>query len=206
MSIFDFQTSPLTVSPQFWLYWALTLPLTLSGVVLWGVWLRYKAQRQELEEKRIEQLFAPKKTSPDGAREPGPGLGRDHHPVEHELPPTFWPATTSRTDSSFEATSPKPHSIWRTRPLARSVGYGRSSLLYENITPFVLPDPPANNLAALTRLKLKRRTTYEPPLPPRVLASDSQIVRESSKTGYLSNARLPESLYEDAWGPGSLSK
>jgi hypothetical protein len=41
----------LETRPQFWMYWVITIPLTLSVLGLWIVWLRYIAKRHEKEDE-----------------------------------------------------------------------------------------------------------------------------------------------------------
>lgn len=33
------------VSPRFWIYWAVTLPLTITVLVAWGMWLTVTADK-----------------------------------------------------------------------------------------------------------------------------------------------------------------
>jgi hypothetical protein len=43
----------LKIRPQFWIYWAVTIPITLSVLGLWAVWLRFTAKRHEKEDEEM---------------------------------------------------------------------------------------------------------------------------------------------------------
>ena len=44
-------TALLETRPQFWIYWAITIPLTLSVLGLWIIWLRFSAKKHEREDE-----------------------------------------------------------------------------------------------------------------------------------------------------------
>jgi flagellar biosynthesis/type III secretory pathway M-ring protein FliF/YscJ len=48
----------LETRPQFWIYWVVTIPLTLSVLGLWIIWLRITARRHEKED---EEALEPNK-------------------------------------------------------------------------------------------------------------------------------------------------
>ena len=41
----------LETRPQFWIYWVITIPLTLSVLGLWIIWLRFTAKKHEKEDE-----------------------------------------------------------------------------------------------------------------------------------------------------------
>ncbi len=57
MSMFDWSSSALsstdvtnkTVSTQFWIYWAVTIPLTLSAMVAWRLWWLWQERKNARE-------------------------------------------------------------------------------------------------------------------------------------------------------------
>ncbi|KAE9362787.1 hypothetical protein N431DRAFT_551031 [Stipitochalara longipes BDJ] len=57
-TFFNFQNAPnisSAVSPEFWLYWAITIPLTLIVVGLWLLWEKKKQRAHEREDLDIEK-------------------------------------------------------------------------------------------------------------------------------------------------------
>ncbi len=54
--MFNFQAEPVQVSAGFWIYWAVTVPLTLAVVGVWRawLWLRNRSLQLEDEEKTIK--------------------------------------------------------------------------------------------------------------------------------------------------------
>ena len=48
----------LETRPQFWIYWVVIIPLTLSVLGLWIIWLRITARRHEKED---EEALEPNK-------------------------------------------------------------------------------------------------------------------------------------------------
>ena len=53
MPLFDWQAargSPV-VTHRFWIYWAITIPLTIVVVAIWFVWIAMKASRHAREDK-----------------------------------------------------------------------------------------------------------------------------------------------------------
>ncbi|KAL8997589.1 MAG: hypothetical protein Q9188_006289 [Gyalolechia gomerana] len=51
--------SVLSVSSEFWLYWAVTLPLTTVVMVIWQIWLWVYQKRQMRRLKDIEEAAGP---------------------------------------------------------------------------------------------------------------------------------------------------
>jgi len=47
--MFNFQSSPVQVSSAFWIYWAVTVPLTLVVVGVWRLWLYLRHRHLQLE-------------------------------------------------------------------------------------------------------------------------------------------------------------
>ena len=58
MNLFEFssQERGLIVSESFWLYWAITVPLTLFVMVTWLIWFQWS---QKMENRRIDEEEAP---------------------------------------------------------------------------------------------------------------------------------------------------
>lgn len=61
MTFFNFQNSDdpdnptPVVSSQFWIYWAVSIPLTISIVGIWWVWERRREKRYEQEDTALEK-------------------------------------------------------------------------------------------------------------------------------------------------------
>jgi hypothetical protein len=69
----------ILVSPSFWLYWAITIPLTGMVVVAWRLWVRYRAtsiqsevRSQDTAEKGQSKMVEMGGLSEGGEREEGP--------------------------------------------------------------------------------------------------------------------------------------
>jgi hypothetical protein len=69
MNFFDYssgdtQTKAMTVSSNFWIFWAISVPLTISVILTWYVWqarqLKQRAQRKarELPTRNVPQWQA----------------------------------------------------------------------------------------------------------------------------------------------------
>ena len=58
MGMFDFQESDgsVVVSRYFWVYWTISIPLTLFVMVTWLIWFRWQERR---EKKRVDDEEAP---------------------------------------------------------------------------------------------------------------------------------------------------
>jgi hypothetical protein len=61
MSIFDFSSSTstgsVTVSSNFWMFWAVTIPLTLIVLAIWKLWMRFVSRSSlEDESKKEEEM------------------------------------------------------------------------------------------------------------------------------------------------------
>lgn len=58
MTFFDFQDlnpDGTWVSPQFWIYWAVAVPLTVLIVGWWWIWERRRERKYEEEDSLLEQ-------------------------------------------------------------------------------------------------------------------------------------------------------
>ncbi|KAI4171626.1 MAG: hypothetical protein LQ343_004104 [Gyalolechia ehrenbergii] len=71
--------SVLSVSSEFWLYWAVALPLTTVVMVIWQTWLWIYRKRQMRRLKDIEEAAAP---APDESvrqttQSPSPSFGTE---------------------------------------------------------------------------------------------------------------------------------
>ncbi|PSS03342.1 hypothetical protein BD289DRAFT_191491 [Coniella lustricola] len=66
MSMFTWKSSPSsststppTVSPDFWIYWATTVPLTVLTIAGWAIWWKFEEYRYERDVHRSEQVDRP---------------------------------------------------------------------------------------------------------------------------------------------------
>ena len=50
-TMFDFRNPPYQVSGVFWIYWAVTIPLTLVVVGVWRLWLYFRNRQLQQEAK-----------------------------------------------------------------------------------------------------------------------------------------------------------
>ena len=55
MTFFNFQNEGPQVSDQFWIYWAVTLPVTAIIVALWYVWEKRREARYDREDTDLEK-------------------------------------------------------------------------------------------------------------------------------------------------------
>lgn len=61
MSMFDFSSSStkgsVQVSSNFWMFWAVTIPLTLIVLIVWKVWMKFVGKSMlEDESKKEEEM------------------------------------------------------------------------------------------------------------------------------------------------------
>ena len=54
MPLFDWDGRTV-VSARFWIYWAVTLPLTFVTLVVWVLWTRRQGRRHRVEEMRARE-------------------------------------------------------------------------------------------------------------------------------------------------------
>lgn len=57
-TFFNFQTAsdiPSAVSPNFWLYWVVTIPVTVTVVGLWLWWDKKREERYDREDAELEK-------------------------------------------------------------------------------------------------------------------------------------------------------
>jgi hypothetical protein len=55
MTFFNFQNSGPTVSGQFWIYWAVTIPVTMIIVGIWYIWEKKREARYDKEDSDLER-------------------------------------------------------------------------------------------------------------------------------------------------------
>jgi hypothetical protein len=64
MSMFDWQasySSPQTISSSFWIYWAVTIPLTLIVAISWRLWWKWEKRNFDRDVRiEIEDIEEPK--------------------------------------------------------------------------------------------------------------------------------------------------
>jgi hypothetical protein len=64
MSMFDFSstsgTGSVKVSSNFWMFWAVTIPLTFIVLVIWKIWMKFVVKKSMLEDesKKEEEMVA----------------------------------------------------------------------------------------------------------------------------------------------------
>lgn len=55
MTFFNFQDSGPTVSSEFWIYWVVTIPITVVIVGVWWVWERRRERIYEQQDLDLER-------------------------------------------------------------------------------------------------------------------------------------------------------
>jgi hypothetical protein len=71
-SFFDFKTSVgEDISSKFWIYWAITIPLTLIVLAAWIYWYQINKRSHEAMDRKIEESMPSAAT-----RRVGTGLGK----------------------------------------------------------------------------------------------------------------------------------
>lgn len=55
MTFFNFQNGEDTVSSQFWIYWAVSIPLTMIIVGIWYVWEKRREAKYDKEDTDLEK-------------------------------------------------------------------------------------------------------------------------------------------------------
>jgi cytochrome c-type biogenesis protein CcmH/NrfF len=55
MTFFNFQTSGPAVSPNFWIYWVVTIPVTVAIVIFWYVWEKRREAMYDKEDADLEK-------------------------------------------------------------------------------------------------------------------------------------------------------
>jgi len=55
MTFFNFQDGASTVSEQFWIYWAVTIPITIFIVAVWYVWEKRREAKYDKEDMDLEK-------------------------------------------------------------------------------------------------------------------------------------------------------
>jgi hypothetical protein len=55
MSFFNFQEGERTLSDQFWIYWIVTVPITVIVVAGWWIWERRRERMYEEEDRDLER-------------------------------------------------------------------------------------------------------------------------------------------------------
>jgi len=59
MPFFTVTADSTRTSPQFWLYWAITIPITLAVLGVWITWLQFTATKRKKEDE--EELGSKRK-------------------------------------------------------------------------------------------------------------------------------------------------
>jgi hypothetical protein len=58
MSMFDFSvatSSSTFVNPNFWIYWAVTIPLTLAVLMIFKLWMSFQREMKGIEGESLKQ-------------------------------------------------------------------------------------------------------------------------------------------------------
>ena len=68
MPLFNWQadTGDLVVSTRFWVYWAISIPLTVVVVLLWIIWIRMTDRRRRKEDEERAQASDPNRKQSTG--------------------------------------------------------------------------------------------------------------------------------------------
>jgi hypothetical protein len=56
MPLFDWTSSTsshIATTPSFWIFWAITIPLTLLVLTIWAAWMKIVVPRQQLQDEEI---------------------------------------------------------------------------------------------------------------------------------------------------------
>jgi hypothetical protein len=63
MNFFVFSDTGIQMSNNFWLYWAITIPLTIAVLTLWKIWtcFQYRPMEEKLKTDEVEKLFVEEK-------------------------------------------------------------------------------------------------------------------------------------------------
>jgi len=83
MPLFDFSTAsriPIA-KPYFWVYWAITIPLTISVVAIYGTYLVWVGRKNRAEDKKARGAVPPSVNSPP------PEFVPEFAPDEEPVPP-----------------------------------------------------------------------------------------------------------------------
>jgi hypothetical protein len=48
-------SNPPVVSSQFWIYWAVTIPMTIIIVMIWYIWEKRREKRYQMEDNELEK-------------------------------------------------------------------------------------------------------------------------------------------------------
>lgn len=54
MDFFDFGPSTVDTKGSFWVYWAITIPVTLTVMLLWLLWLRRKRLYHREKDRKVD--------------------------------------------------------------------------------------------------------------------------------------------------------
>jgi len=75
MPIFNWQADSGTtvVSHRFWIYWAITVPLTIVVVLVWFIWIQRKDARHQREDLAVRQFDDSDPQMPKGPPAVDPG-------------------------------------------------------------------------------------------------------------------------------------
>jgi hypothetical protein len=55
MTFFNFQNPGPVVNNRFWIYWAITIPVTIFIVGIWHVWEKRRERKYESEDRDLEK-------------------------------------------------------------------------------------------------------------------------------------------------------
>jgi flagellar biosynthesis/type III secretory pathway M-ring protein FliF/YscJ len=60
MPLFDWASSTsshISTTPHFWIFWAITIPLTLIVLALWAFWIKIVVPRQQLQDEETLETW-----------------------------------------------------------------------------------------------------------------------------------------------------
>ena len=135
MPMFNWQADSGTavVSPRFWVYWAITAPLTILVVLVWFIWIAFKDARHKREDLEMAQGFEvdgkeKEKGGEEGSAE-GESAGRSS-------------GSSSTSDAHSRRTQTNDADIQNCNEPTQHSGSKRPSRLSEHLRPTHVSQPP----------------------------------------------------------------
>ncbi|MCJ1243175.1 hypothetical protein MMC30_000372 [Trapelia coarctata] len=100
MPMFNWQADSTTavVSPRFWVYWAITAPLTIVVVLIWFIWIALKDARHRREDLEMAQAY----------ESDGKGKQKDSEEETSGRESSSASSRSSRSNAAVPRTGPSP--------------------------------------------------------------------------------------------------
>lgn len=197
MPMFDWNKPPgdNVNSRTFWIYWAVTVPLTVSVFLLWGVWFRFKNAREAKEDKLLAEQDMLDEKRNDGESDEGYDSRSRSISNPRRTRPRGWRDSTaasfaSQYSRSSRTYSPSPASSIRTPQ------HGR--ILVPDATTVPLP-PSVGSLSTSSASVSSKSLAMAPPLPPLCPGPTSvSSLHDLTAVGLTERDRRPPSLQLDS--------